>query len=271
MFKKITSLTVSGALGVSLLFGIDSSASAEEQNDGKISVENREENLVNYLKDIPEKADINSTIDNYLEEHPIELKVTNTGEADNTSLDNVEDVPEYIDEQIDEGNFRAYDVNDDTQLIFTDSDTFFVSETDEGTEEPASDSELTSAKTLMMAAASTSSKKKHVSNSYTAKNWTGLTLWKAYISGWFTYNGTKVTAKEDIGYFKRGNVSVWNIDNQKSGGKSISTKTAELYVQGNASWGYGIGGQGITMQDKFVKVYLRSDSKGKVSKHRTIK
>ncbi|AMM94661.1 hypothetical protein UP17_21110 [Peribacillus simplex] len=85
------------------------------------------------------------------------MKATNTGEADNTSLDNVEDVPEYIDEQIDEGNFRAYDVNDDTQLIFTDSDTFFVSETDEGTEEPACDSELTSANTLMMAAASTSS------------------------------------------------------------------------------------------------------------------
>lgn len=271
MLKKITSLTVSGALGVSLLFGIGSSASAEEQNDGKISVENREENLVNYLKDVPEKTDINSAIDNYLEEHPVELKVTNTEEADNTSLNNVEDVPEYIDEQIDEGNFRAYDVNDDTQLIFTDSDTFFVSETEEGTEEPASDSELTSSNTLMMAAAATSSKKKHVYNSYTAKNWTGLTLWKAYVSGWFTYNGTKVTAKEDYSYLKRGNVSVWNISMLKSGGKSISTKTAELYVQGNASWGYYIAGQGITMQEKFVKVYLRGDSKGNVYKYRTIK
>src|SRR6478752_2550021 len=174
MLKKITSLTVSGALGVSLLFGIGSSASAEEQNDGKISVENREENLVNYLKDVPEKTDINSAIDNYLEEHPVELKVTNTEEA-------------------------------------------------------ASDSELTSSNTLMMAAAATSSKKKHVYNSYTAKNWTGLTLWKAYVSGWFTYNGTKVTAKEDYSYLKRGNVSVWNISMLKSGGKSISTKTAELY------------------------------------------
>lgn len=277
MVKKLLNALTVSALGLSLFFtsGVNAASNPLPVEDYTTieEVQELEIELVNTLRALPADASIDTEIDNFLITHPVKPmpKTEYPGPDPMPGVDPKEytnpnepfDVPAYIDEEIEQGAFRAYTINNNTDLIFTDDYTFFVQNTVEGVEQ-------TSPTPEGFVSVAAASKKKHASTSYTAKSWVGLKLWSGYTSGWFNYNGSKVTAEHDSSYIKRASVSIWQVDNYRKGKTDISTKLAEVYCRANVSWGYKIGDVGITIQDKYVKLYVRSNEKGEITRHRTI-
>ena len=268
--KIVFSLLLSIVLGG---FNIGSAyAESEISNQSSISIKEEQE-IVEYLRNIPENQSTSDAVDEYLKNNPVTvqelLDETSSPESKGTKNEPI-DFNEYIQENLDSKTFRSYEVDEDTELIFTDGSTFFISEYEE---------ELVSENSLPLkdqysvgirnfsTLATTSTKTKRLSNTYTAKNLVGMTLWEAYTSGWFTYNGTKVTkATHDYSYIKRGALSAWKTTNYSNGSRLLDSKTGEIYVTANVSWGIGYGGVDFNFQDKYFKLYIRSNEKGKISR-----
>lgn len=166
------------------------------------------------------------------------LDETSSPESKGTKNEPI-DFNEYIQKNVDSKTFKSYQVDENTELIFTDGSTFFISEYEEelvSENSPPLKDQYSIGIQNFSTLVTTSTKTKRLTNTYTAKNTVGMTLWEAYTSGWFTYNGTKVTkATHDYSYIKRGTLSAWKVSNYSDGSRLLDSKTGEIYVTANLS------------------------------------
>lgn len=90
----------------------------------------------------------------------------------------------------------------------------------------------------------------------------------AYIGAEFTYNGSKVTARRTGNYMKTVNGSGYaiSINSKKSAIQKPSKSRRIAYQSGMATLGIKIKGNKIKFQEKYLRVNVESNAKGKISK-----
>lgn len=84
----------------------------------------------------------------------------------------------------------------------------------------------------------------------------------------FTYNGAKVTAQTTENYVKVNGISgvVWSVHNKKNGVQKPSIKKRVVYQQATAKSGLTIKGNGLVVEETYIRVNLECNHLGKVSK-----
>ncbi|MBC1498498.1 hypothetical protein HB791_04820 [Listeria welshimeri] len=198
-------------------------------------------------------------------------------------IGNSEDSPEFID---------TYIINDETQLIFTDTevmlDTTEMSNENEATseeekllrEEDSNESIVSSIKDFgetvffgkkVYAASSKTVSARHTRTVYAKVS--GNKLFTAGIGAKFTYNGAKVTAQTTENYVKVNGISgvVWSVHDKKNGVQKPSIKKRVVYQQATAKSGLTIKGNGLVVEETYIRVNLECNHLGKVSKSSVVR
>ncbi|MFJ7849939.1 hypothetical protein ACIQXR_13920 [Peribacillus sp. NPDC097224] len=96
-----------------------------------------------------------------------------------------------------------------------------------------------------------------------------LKLVTAYIGAEFTYDGKKVTARRTGNYMKTENVAGILIDvvEKKSAIQKPSSSRRIAYQEGSAILGFTVKGHGLKLQEKYLRVNVESNAKGKITKN----
>lgn len=198
-------------------------------------------------------------------------------------IGNSEESPEFID---------IYIINDETQLVFTDTevmlDTTEMSNENEATseeeellrEKDSNESVISSIKEFgetvifgqkVHAAASKTVSARHTRTVYAKIS--GNKLFTAGIGAKFTYNGAKVTAQTTENYVKVNGISgvAWSVHNKKNGVQKPSTKKRVVYQQATAKSGITYKGNGLVVEEKYIRVNLECNHLGKVSKSSVVR
>mgnify|MGYP001045689381 CR=1 FL=1 len=170
---------------------------------------------------------------------------------------------DYVDENIDNGNFVEETINDNVSVIFTDGPAYFVNITEETP---------TLSNTNVLYARAATKNTKTITHTYTAKGYVlGQTLFKVGVKGYFSYNHSKVTPHFVDAWYRRGNLSIWQVSGWSHGTLINSANHGEVYGKGNFHYGAEYQGIGLTVEDVYVKVYIRGDKNGKTWSGQTIK
>lgn len=141
---------------------------------------------------------------------------------------------------------------DGVEICFYDNGTFSV---DEGTVEE----EL---KNIRAA-----TKTKTASNTKTIYSWVGLKMFSTTVSSKFNYNGKKATYHSGLdAHYKRGTLSMWNVSNWRKWKESSGT-SYKVYAAGNFYYGFSIKGNGIMIQEMYLKNTISINKNGAVSKY----
>ncbi|MBC6316459.1 hypothetical protein [Listeria grandensis] len=192
------------------------------------------------------------------------------------------DVPEFID---------IYTINDDTQLVVTDTEvtlevTEIADERGATTEEQEllkkedTDTNLVSSikkfgETVIFGkkvhAASKTVSARHTRTGYDKIS--GNKLYTAGIGAKFTYNGEKVTAQTTENYVKVNGVSgiVWSVHDKKNDVQKPSSKRRVVYQQATVKSGIMYKGNGLVVEEKYIRVNVECNHLGKVSKSSVIR
>ncbi|KYC60876.1 hypothetical protein [Heyndrickxia coagulans] len=274
--KRILAVVLIFSLFCFSLGSLSTKAATTEKDSIKTASE-LQNKLTSYLKTANPKTDgeVEKVVSDFYKDNNVDKKITSS--FDNTGLPNIEysegtsennaiNIDKYIDENVDKGNFVEKKVNDNVSVIFTNSPVYFIESTEETLTLPN-----TNKNGVMRLAASRYKNTKTVTHRYTAKSWVGLTLFKLGVKGYFSYNGSKVKPHLNDAWYTRGTLSIWQVSGWHKGTYTKGSNYAEVYGRGNFHYGFEVKGVGLVIQDKYFKVYLSSNAKGKVSKHTTIR
>ncbi|TCI67850.1 hypothetical protein EVJ22_13410 [Exiguobacterium sp. SH0S7] len=170
---------------------------------------------------------------------------------------------------------KIVDINDQVRITFEDNyvvvDEFSVSE-EIDVQENTDLSFFAFVDNLFFktAHAATSQKIKNASHSRTIYDVTAenLKLVTAYIGAEFTYDGKTVTARRTGNYMKTEHIAgiLINIVEKKSEIQKPSSSRRIAYQEGSAVLGITIKGNGLKLQEKYLRVNVESDAKGNISK-----
>ncbi|MCY7965912.1 hypothetical protein MOB49_02345 [Bacillus haynesii] len=117
-----------------------------------------------------------------------------------TSGDTI-DIDNYIQSNIDEGNFSEQDLGNGIKLVLTDSPTYFITSV---SETPIDENKF-----------QVKARTKEHKLVYRAKNMFGIELFKVHNAAYFTYGGKSPRAHQTSAYYKRGTTSLWRVENWK--------------------------------------------------------
>lgn len=110
-----------------------------------------------------------------------------------------------------------------------------------------------------------------LTSSVSEYNWLGWKLFTVCTQGYFEYNHKSVQPYfYDSWYVHNMPFNLWQISNWETGTHQISSSTAEIYAQGNFHYGFEYNGNGLTVQNYYVKVYLSCDQNGNYEAHHSI-
>lgn len=98
-------------------------------------------------------------------------------------------------------------------------------------------------------------------------------MFTAGIGAKFTYNGAKVTAQTTENYVKVNGISgvVWSVHDKKNGVQKPSIKKRVVYQQATAKSGLTIKGNGLVVEETYIRVNLECNHLGKVSKSSVVR
>ncbi|MBA3927082.1 hypothetical protein [Listeria rustica] len=193
-----------------------------------------------------------------------------------------EEAPEFID---------TYTINDEIQLVVTDTEVMLDStevsnESDATPEEQKLLREEESNETIISSikefgetvifgqkvhAASKTVSARHTRTGYA--KYSGNKLYTAGIGAKFTYNGTKVTAQTTENYVKVNGISgvVWSVHDKKNDVQKPSSKRRVVYQQATVKSGIMYKGNGLVVEEKYIRVNVECNHLGKVSKSSVIR
>ncbi|MEC1404146.1 hypothetical protein [Bacillus subtilis] len=173
------------------------------------------------------------------------------------------DIDNYIQSNVDIGQFTTHKLNENISVTFTNTPAYFIeSTTEEETPPTSSDVEIAAAKYKNT---------KTYTHSYTAKNFLNMKLFTVKTKGYFQYNGTDVKPKLNDAWYTRGFLSIWQVSNWQKSTYKKGSNYAEVYGRGNFHFGLEINGYGLVVQDQYIKVYLTGNKKGTVYKKTSVK
>jgi hypothetical protein len=110
-----------------------------------------------------------------------------------------------------------------------------------------------------------------LTSSISEYNWFGWKLFTVCTTGYFEYNYNSVQPYfYDSWYVHNMPFNLWQISNWKKGTHIISNNTAEVYGQGNFHYGFEYNGNGLTVQNYYVKAYLSCDQNGNYATHYSV-
>ena len=256
----------------------------------------KEEELVKELKsnNVRTAAEIENILQEIVKtdekgKHEIKEVIQNTEALPAVTEENVKDdtlnLDDYMQKNLDNGNFEGEEINDNVNIIFTNEDVFFVeileaekSEVIESEEEEVTFANIPIFGDIVEAIqpSKTSAATKYtgkVSKKYVAYSWVGLPLWEVYTKGEFKYTGSKVTPYFYDGYVKkRAGGMIWQLDNYGEGTTTNAKGTsATVFTRFNAHYGLEYSGVGIVVQYKDVRNQISCNQKGKISKSTIIR
>ncbi|MED3825299.1 hypothetical protein P4561_16585 [Priestia flexa] len=208
-------------------------------------------------------------------------------EISNEELKDKEEInlDSYMTQNIENGNFKVEEINDNVNIIYTNEDTFFVEIIEaENPEVLKDDSTATAFSNVpvighiskLAKASSASAATKYtgkVSKKYVAYSWVGLPLWEIYTKGEFKYTGSSVTPYFYDGYVKkRFTGAIWQIDNYGEGTTTAANKSsATIFTRANFHYGLEYDGVGIVVQYLDVRNQISCTKSGKISKTTNIR
>ncbi len=294
--KKVISIII--AIGLIFPVSIDLASAntnviVEVNNDNLTS---KEEKLVKELKsnDVKSDAEIEDILQGIVktdekDKQEIKEELQNTEALPEVTEENVQDetlnLDDYMQENLDNGNFEGEEINDNVNIIFTNEDVFFVEIID--AEKPemieSEDEEVAFANVPILGDISkaiqpskTSAATKYtgkISKKYVAYSWVGLPLWEVYTKGEFKYTGSKVTPYFYDGYVKkRAGGMIWQLDNYGEGTTTNAKGTsATVFTRFNAHYGLEYSGVGVVVQYKDVRNKITCNQKGTISKSTIIR
>ncbi|MCY7823360.1 hypothetical protein MOB34_06000 [Bacillus spizizenii] len=173
------------------------------------------------------------------------------------------DIENYIQSNIDIGQFTTHKLNENISVTFTNTPVYFIeSTTEEDTPQTSSNVEIAAAKYKNT---------KTYTHSYTAKNFLNMKLFTVKAKGYFQYNGSDVKPKLNDAWYTKGFLSIWQVSNWQKSTYKKGSNYAEVYGRGNFHFGLEINGYGLVVQDQYIKVYLTGNKKGTVYKKTSVK
>ncbi|MCY9376483.1 hypothetical protein MOF34_15510 [Bacillus sp. T17B1] len=173
------------------------------------------------------------------------------------------DIENYIQSNIDIGQFATHKLNENISVTFTNTPVYFIeSTTEEDTPQTSSNVEIAAAKYKNT---------KTYTHSYTAKNFLNMKLFTVKAKGYFQYNGSDVKPKLNDAWYTKGFLSIWQVSNWQKSTYKKGSNYAEVYGRGNFHFGLEINGYGLVVQDQYIKVYLTGNKKGTVYKKTSVK
>jgi hypothetical protein len=99
----------------------------------------------------------------------------------------------------------------------------------------------------------------------------GWKLFTVCTEGYFEYDHKSVQPYHtDSWYVHKMPFNLWQISNWEKGVHIISNDTAEVYGQGNFHYGFEYNGNGLIVQNYYVKVYLLCDQNGNYGAHYSV-
>ncbi|MCY8142023.1 hypothetical protein [Bacillus haynesii] len=265
MFKKCVAMF----LGVVLIFSMIPYASAVEGKNkyvvAKEVILKTQEEFIQSMKKLSPKnddeADEFST--QYFKDNPVnEEHLINFYKKEKTVLPNATsgdtiDIDNYIQSNIDEGNFSEQDLGNGIKLVLTDSPTYFITSV---SETPIDENKF-----------QVKARTKEHKLVYRAKNMFGIELFKVHNAAYFTYGGKSPRAHQTSAYYKRGTTSLWRVENWKKGTRSVPGNKAQAYAEGNFFTGFAFKGFDIIIQEWHITNTITCNNKGKVERSGRVK
>lgn len=99
----------------------------------------------------------------------------------------------------------------------------------------------------------------------------GWKLFTVSTQGYFEYDYKSVQPYFDNSWYVHNMpFNLWQISNWEEGAHMISSSTAEVYGQGNFHYGFEYNGNGLIVQNYYVKVYLSCDQNGNYGSHYSV-
>ncbi len=99
----------------------------------------------------------------------------------------------------------------------------------------------------------------------------GWKLFTVCTEGYFEYDHKSVQPYHiDSWYVHNMPFNLWQISNWENGVHMISNNTSEVYGQGNFHYGFEYNGNGLIVQNYYVKVYLSCDQNGNYGAHYSV-
>ncbi|PFK67056.1 hypothetical protein COJ21_24380 [Priestia megaterium] len=281
--KKLSILFLSIALITTTILNFSGEkvkAEGLEQNkeENLAKIKEIQKDIINLLdsSNVEDNASVEKALDDYFKQHPENQEIfdqyyqENSGEllpnVDEDSEDDI-DLNNYLEENVENGEFQEYQPTDDTKIIFTDTPTFFMESVEE---KPVpvdpSDSLITT-----LAATKKTKSTSNQSYVYTAKNIYGITTLSIGIEGYFTYNGTSSTGHVVDGWYRRGAVTLWQVSGFTKKATSLGSGKSRIYSAGQFYVGLQIKGHGVTATDKYINVHQDCDKNGNRKFSRTVR
>lgn len=110
-----------------------------------------------------------------------------------------------------------------------------------------------------------------LASSVSEYNMLGWKLFTVSTQGYFEYDHKSVQPYlEDSWYVRNMPFNLWQISNWEKGVHTISSNTAEVYGQANFHYGFESNGNGLIVQNYYVKVYLLCDQEGNYKAHYSV-
>ncbi|EAF2050123.1 hypothetical protein CKY40_00460 [Listeria monocytogenes] len=211
-----------------------------------------------YQKQLVEK--LRNADDN--EEKIVKEYLADNDNAIANKIGNSEDSTEFID---------TYIINDETQLIFTDTEVML------DTTEMSNENEATSEEEKLLREEDSN---ESIISSIKEFGETVLFGQKVYAAASKTVSArhtrtvyAKVTAQTTENYVKVNGISgvVWSVHNKKNGVQKPSIKKRVVYQQATAKSGLTYKGNGLVVEEKYIRVNLECNHLGKVSKSSVVR
>ena len=159
-------------------------------------------------------------------------------------------------------NSSVYELNDGSKISFTNEDYIVIGSFKEVNNTTSLNNK--NEKSLNSLASMSYTDTKTYSVSW--YNYLGGKIFTVYTQGYFGYDFNSVEPHHvDSWYQKHIAFNPWQVSNWQEGGQAVSSTLGEVYCSGRYSWGFTLGGNYFSVQDKYIKVYITCNKFGQTS------